>query len=79
MRHGYDDGDDRSVANRACMNCGAHVTNLFARVMGDNEDRVHGCPQCLTLGELMDGSGGGRGREPEGAAAEGDVLQGGRR
>ena len=29
-----------------CENCGAHVTSEFARVMGDNYNRVHSCVQC---------------------------------
>lgn len=40
---------------RTCGNCGAHVTPRFARVMGDNQDYVWGCPECLTLRELLDG------------------------
>jgi len=29
-----------------CQNCGAMVSDDFARVFGDNTDTVHGCPDC---------------------------------
>ena len=29
-----------------CLNCGSHVTNEFARVMGDNDGHVHACVNC---------------------------------
>lgn len=29
-----------------CLNCGAAVSDRFARVMGDNEGRVHHCQEC---------------------------------
>lgn len=29
-----------------CLNCGGHVTSEFRRVCGDNDDRVHACPNC---------------------------------
>jgi hypothetical protein len=35
-----------------CGHCGAFVTPRFARVFGDNDDQVHGCPACTTLAEL---------------------------
>lgn len=55
MREGF---DGRNVGGTAteCRNCGAHVTRRFARVMGNNDDEVYGCPRCLTLGELMSGA-----------------------
>ena len=30
----------------SCSNCGAFVTDDFARVFGDNDDEVHACPEC---------------------------------
>lgn len=38
-----------------CLSCGAHVTPRFARVFGDNEDEIHGCPNCRDLNELYEG------------------------
>jgi len=29
-----------------CQNCGSHVTERYARVLGDNNDDVHACPSC---------------------------------
>lgn len=29
-----------------CQNCGAMVSDDFARVFGDNDDQVHRCPEC---------------------------------
>ncbi|MFB6120544.1 MAG: hypothetical protein ABEJ68_05440 [Halobacteriaceae archaeon] len=39
-----------------CNRCGAFVTARFARVFGDNDDEVWGCPNCSTLAELGDAS-----------------------
>jgi hypothetical protein len=39
------------------MNCGSKVTQRFARVFGDNEDEIHGCPECRGLNELCEGAG----------------------
>lgn len=36
----------------SCRNCGAHVTDQFARVFGDNEDIVHTCMGCGTTSKL---------------------------
>jgi protein-arginine kinase activator protein McsA len=33
-----------------CQNCHEPVTAQFARVFGDNEGRVFGCPQCNDAG-----------------------------
>lgn len=32
--------------DRECLTCGASVSQRYARTMGDNQDRVHECPQC---------------------------------
>jgi hypothetical protein len=29
-----------------CQNCGAHVSEVFSRVLGDNDGVVHACPEC---------------------------------
>jgi hypothetical protein len=33
-----------------CENCGTTVSDRFAKVLGDNEDRVRGCPSCSRPG-----------------------------
>lgn len=30
----------------ACTNCGRHVSTDYARVLGDGDGDVHGCPVC---------------------------------
>jgi len=30
----------------SCSNCGAFVTDRFARVFGDNDEKVHACSDC---------------------------------
>lgn len=39
-----------------CRNCESHVTVQFARVFGDNDDRVHNCIDCVPNAELDDGA-----------------------
>jgi len=39
-----------------CENCGSFVTPQFARVFGDNEDDVYGCPSCTAVTEILDGA-----------------------
>jgi hypothetical protein len=29
-----------------CESCGAHISEKYARVCGDNDDRVSACPNC---------------------------------
>ncbi len=36
-----------------CQNCGGHVSRQFARVLGDNDDVVHGCPDCSTTSDRV--------------------------
>ncbi|WP_445668786.1 DUF7563 family protein [Natronoarchaeum rubrum] len=31
-----------------CQSCGAHVSDRFARVCGDNDGRVWNCPECTS-------------------------------
>lgn len=56
----YQDRDERTDAEprQQCMNCGQFITRRFARVFGDNEDRVHACIQCSTLNSLREGKAG---------------------
>lgn len=42
---------------RECLNCGSMVTGQFARVFGDNDDDVYGCPNCCGIKELYNGAG----------------------
>lgn len=56
-----DDGasDPVGVASglgRRCRNCGTHVTPDFARVFGDNQDRVYRCHECADGVELFVGA-----------------------
>lgn len=41
---------DTDGGKRTCVGCGAFVTAEYARVLGDNEDRVHSCPACGPTG-----------------------------
>lgn len=45
----------RGVDDARCQNCGAFVSARFARVFGDNDDRVYGCRECMTTTELFAG------------------------
>lgn len=29
-----------------CLQCGEAVSDKYAKVLGDNNDEVHGCPTC---------------------------------
>ena len=48
-----------SVDNSTCKHCGAHVTDRFGRVFGDDRDRAHRCPECDTYRRLSRGSAAG--------------------
>lgn len=39
--------------------CGAHVSEAFARVLGDNDGQVHGCLDCETSQAAIDGVAAG--------------------
>ncbi|QCS43869.1 hypothetical protein [Natrinema versiforme] len=45
-----------SVDNSTCDHCGAHVTDRFRRVFGDDGDRPHRCGDCDTYARLSRGS-----------------------
>ena len=40
---------------KTCTNCGASVSNEFAKVFGDNDDVVHICLSCTHAGAVFDG------------------------
>lgn len=44
-----------SSADSECRGCGAHVTEQFARVFGNNQNHVYGCPECCEQTELFNG------------------------
>ena len=48
--------DDEEEKDDCCQNCGNSVTLQFRRVFGDNDNVVHGCPDCSTYRELKDGA-----------------------
>ncbi|WP_226039017.1 hypothetical protein [Natrinema sp. DC36] len=48
-----------SVDNSTCRNCGAHITDRFRRVFGDDDDRAHRCGDCDTYARLSRGSAAG--------------------
>jgi len=37
-----------STEMSVCETCGGTVTSDFARVMGDNQNRVYRCPGCVS-------------------------------
>lgn len=39
-----------------CRGCGAHVSDSFARVFGDNTDIVHSCLACETYAAVFNGA-----------------------
>ncbi|WP_309138789.1 DUF7563 family protein [Haloterrigena gelatinilytica] len=43
-----------------CDHCGAHVSDQFCRVYGDNGDRAHRCGECDTYARLSRGSAIGK-------------------
>ena len=45
-----------------CQRCHSYISYQFARVFGDNNDQVHGCPNCEKLHALREGEGGYGGR-----------------
>ncbi|AEH38879.1 hypothetical protein Halxa_4277 [Halopiger xanaduensis SH-6] len=49
-----------SVDPSTCKHCGAHVTDRFRRVFGDESDRVHRCSECDTYARLTRGSAAGK-------------------
>lgn len=48
-------GTGSTFGGKTCENCGGHVTARYARVFGDNRDRIFGCPSCMSSAELREG------------------------
>lgn len=46
---------DEALQSLQCQECGGYVSESFARVFGDNQDRVEGCPSCTTFRERSEG------------------------
>ena len=55
-----DDRRTRSESDRQnkCHNCNSFISQRFARVFGDNQDRAHACIECSTLHSLREGNAG---------------------
>lgn len=51
--------DDSAASTQHTCDCGAAVTPHYARVMGDNDGRVHACPECSLEKERFRGATGG--------------------
>jgi len=51
-----------------CTTCGAPVSARFARVYGDNQDDVYGCPSCMRRQDLNEGGAAQRRTERAGDA-----------
>lgn len=48
-----------------CANCGAFVSERFARVFGDDDHRVSACLECASMRAIREGAGiEGPGRRP---------------
>jgi len=43
-----------------CLHCGEHVSERFARVFGDDADRVHRCQACDSMPLITRGSAAGK-------------------
>ncbi|GAA0217443.1 DUF7563 family protein [Halobaculum roseum] len=43
-----------------CLHCGGHVSERFARVFGDDADRVHRCQACDSMPRLSRGNAAGK-------------------
>ena len=49
--------DETDTGSRTrCGNCGETVSQQFARVFGNNDDEIWGCPDCKSYRELKDGA-----------------------
>lgn len=53
----FDHAPDR---DGRCLNCGSAVSEQFGRVFGDQDDRLHACPDCASMSQLMRGAGAGQ-------------------
>jgi hypothetical protein len=48
----------------SCENCGAHVTDNFARVFGDKDGTVHACMECEGATAVKRGAAAKPDRDP---------------
>lgn len=51
--------DEPGVGGADCECCGVHHSEDFVRVYGDEDGRLHRCPECDTKVRLYEGSGAG--------------------
>ena len=51
---------DSDRADTGCRHCGAHVTDRFAAVFGDENNNVHRCPACDSMPRINRGSAAGK-------------------
>ncbi|WP_084813314.1 DUF7563 family protein [Natrinema thermotolerans] len=49
-----------SVDHSTCLHCGAHVSDRFRRVFGDDDDRAHRCGSCDSYARMSRGSAAGQ-------------------
>ena len=47
-------GTGSALGGTSCENCGRQVSPRYARVFGDNDDRIFGCPNCMSSSELRE-------------------------
>lgn len=48
-----------NIQDSTCLHCGAHVSDRFCRVFGDDQNRVHRCGECDSYARLSRGSAAG--------------------
>jgi len=51
--------NDTASADEQCRNCGSHIPTRYARVLGDNQDRVWACARCVDHDEIFRGAAAG--------------------
>lgn len=49
-----------ATERRRCLGCGSHVPAGFRRVHGDEQGRIHRCPDCDTRQRIWKGSAAGK-------------------
>ncbi|WP_456237582.1 DUF7563 family protein [Halocatena halophila] len=42
-----------------CSGCGSHVSQRYARVLGDNDSNAHACMECRRRQDRFNGAVGG--------------------
>ena len=51
-----DPANEPGHVDGSCLNCDRPVSATFARVFGDNADRVYGCFECMTISAIKQGA-----------------------